>query len=42
MSAGDAFINGAFEEYYKLKISGNNLDESINIIRNKITAMRSI
>ena len=35
MSAGDAFINGAFEEYYKLKINGGGLDESINIIRNK-------
>jgi len=35
MSKGDAFINGAFEEYYKLKITGTNFSESLNIVKNQ-------
>ena len=35
MTAGDAFINSAFEEYYKVKFTGGDADQSFNIIRNK-------
>ena len=35
MNAGDAFINSAFEEYYKVKFTGNNLNQTFNIIRDK-------